>query len=234
MVNYEVDPSLLRRYVPASTSLDSYQGKTYISLVGFQFRRTKLLGRFPVPFHFNFDEVNLRFYVRRKNDDEDRRGVVFIAEVVPRLAIAATARLMYGENYKRSPTKHCIESEEDFRSVEHRSVEFRSIEFRWRIGERWCRLFAQTRGAPTIPQDGSVEQFIAEHYWGYSKQGGGGCLEYHVAHDPWKVRTAECAGFEGDAEVLYGTQLAAILREQPVSAFVADGSAVTVFKGVRV
>src|SRR5260370_15712914 len=99
MLNYEVEPGLLKRYVPPGTTLDSFQRRTYISLVGFRFCRTKLLGRFPVPFHTDFDEVNLRFYVRRNEGGEDRRGVVFIAEVVPTCAIAATARLIYGENY---------------------------------------------------------------------------------------------------------------------------------------
>ena len=99
MLNYEVEPNLLSRYVPPGTALDSFKGRTYVSLVGFRFCRTKLLGCFPAPFHANFDEVNLRFYVRRKAGNDERRGVVFIAEVVPRRAIAATARLAYGENY---------------------------------------------------------------------------------------------------------------------------------------
>jgi uncharacterized protein YqjF (DUF2071 family) len=98
MLNYEVEPGLLNRYVPTGTTLDSFNGRTYLSLVGFQFCQTKLLGCLPVPFHANFDEVNLRFYVRRKEGGEDRRGVVFIAEVVPRRAIATMARLAYGEN----------------------------------------------------------------------------------------------------------------------------------------
>src|SRR6185437_3576815 len=111
MLNYEVDPSLLNRYVPAGTTLDSLKGRTYLSLVGFQFCRTKILGCCPVPFHANFDEVNLRFYVRRREGVEDRRGVVFIAEVVPRHAIATMARLVYGENYRYCPMRHRIETE---------------------------------------------------------------------------------------------------------------------------
>ena len=96
MLNYEVEPNFLSRYVPPGTTLDSFNGRTYLSLVGLRFCNTKLLGCFPVPFHVNFDEVNLRFYVRRKEGNDVRRGVVFIAEVVPRRAIAMTARLVYG------------------------------------------------------------------------------------------------------------------------------------------
>src|SRR5450432_3586609 len=111
ILNYEVEPRLLTHYVPLGTSLDSFMGRTYISLVGFRFCHTKLFGYLSVPFHTDFDEVNLRFYVRRKDGADDRRGVVFIAEVVPRRAIATMARLVYGENYKCLPMKHRIDTE---------------------------------------------------------------------------------------------------------------------------
>ena len=223
MLNYEVDPNLLTPYVPRGTSLDSFLGKTYMSLVGFRFCDTKLLGYFPIPFHTDFDEVNLRFYVRRREDSEDRRGVVFIAEVVPRRAIAATARLVYGENYKYAPMKHLIETQGARRTAE----------FRWQISGQWCRIFAQTDGPPAHPQAGTLEQFIAEHYWGYSAQPNCGCAEYHVSHEPWQVWSAT-AGFEGDGGAFYGSELGRIVRQRPDSAFVAEGSPVTVFKGNRI
>jgi uncharacterized protein len=222
MLNYAVDSSLLSRYLPPGTSLDSFGGKTYVSLVGFRFCRTKLLGRISVPFHSNFLEVNLRFYVRRQVGNESRRGVVFIAEVVPRRAIAITARWMYGENYSRCVMKHCVKH----------SGEQRTLEFHWRIRGKWCVISADIEGPPARPQAGTLEQFITEHYWGYST-GGRGCLEYHVAHVPWQVWTAKTASFAGDASALYGPEIGAVLQRPPDSSFVADGSPVTVFKGSR-
>ena len=224
MLNYEIDPTVLTQHVPPGTSLDSFKGRTYVSLVGFRFRRTKLLGHFPVPFHTDFDEVNLRFYVRRKEGSDDRRGVVFIAEVVPRHAIAAAARLVYGENYTCLPMKHNIETEEFEKTAE----------YRWRIDGRWCRLSARTIGAPQHPQAGSLEQFITEHYWGYSTQWDGRCLEYHVSHVPWQVWATSAARFEGDASSLYGREFGQVLQRRPDCAFVADGSPVIVFRGNRV
>ena len=109
MVNYEVDAKLLNDYVPPGTVLDSFDGRTYVSLVGFQFRRTSLFGALPVPFHRDFEEINLRFYVRHKEGNEDRRGVVFIAEIVPKWAIAKVARIVYGENYIRLSMKHRVD-----------------------------------------------------------------------------------------------------------------------------
>jgi len=224
MLNYEVEAALLKRYVPHGTVLDSFQGRTYVSLVGFRFCRTKLLGGFPVPFHANFDEVNLRFYVRRKQDGDDRRGVVFIAEVVPKRAIATIARRIYGENYRCLPMRHRIETEGSNKTAE----------YQWQLDGQWCRLSAQTVGQPTYPRAGSLEQFITEHYWGYSAQPDGGSLEYYVSHVPWQVWAATKAAFEGDASTLYGPELAAILQRSPECAFVADGSPVTVFRGNRI
>jgi uncharacterized protein len=224
MLNYEIDPSLLTRHVPPATLLDSFKGRTYVSLVGFRFCRTKLLGHFSIPFHADFDEVNLRFYVRRKEAADDRRGVVFIAEVVPRRAIATTARLLYSENYTRLPMRHHIETGEFGKTTE----------YHWRVDGHWCKLSAQTAGLPTRPREGSLEQFITEHYWGYSAQRSGGCIEYHVCHAPWDVWTTTTAGFEGGASALYGRELGAVLQRHPDCAFVADGSPVVVFKGSRI
>ena len=108
MLNYRVDPEILEQFVPRGTEIDSFQGHTYVSIVGFQFLRTRLLGGLTIPFHANFDEVNLRFYVRRNEGEEVRRGVVFVKEIVPRPAIAAVARLAYGEKYIHCPMRHAV------------------------------------------------------------------------------------------------------------------------------
>ena len=224
MLNYEVEPNALSQHVPRGTELDSFNGRTYLSLVGFQFCHTKLLGYFSVPFHANFDEVNLRFYVRRRQGGDNRRGVVFIAEVVPRRTIATTARLVYGENYIHLRMKHRIETENLKKTVE----------YQWQVGRQWCRLAAQTIGVPAHPSEGSLEQFITEHYWGYAAQRSGDSVEYHVSHPPWRVWATTTASFEGDASALYGRELAAVLQRPPDCAFVADGSPVVVFTGNKV
>ena len=107
MLNYRVDAALLEPFVPHGTTLDDWQGTTYVSLVGFLFRDTRVLG-VPIPLHRDFEEVNLRFYVRREADGEVRRGVTFIKEIVPRPAIATVARLAYNEPYVALPMRHSI------------------------------------------------------------------------------------------------------------------------------
>jgi len=223
MLNYEVDPRLLAKYVPAGTVLDSFLGKTYVSLVGFRFCHTKLFGSLAVPLHSDFEEVNLRFYVRRRAGDENRRGVVFIAEIVPKRMVAATARLLYGENYICLPMRHSVFGKESTKTVS----------YEWQLKNQWCRLTARAMGAPELPIEGSLEQFITEHYWGYSSQRTS-ALEYHVSHVPWQVWVSTSAEFDGDASSLYGVELGRVLHGHASSAFIADGSPVTVFRGSKV
>src|SRR4030095_3417706 len=99
LANYEVYPEVLHALVPAGTTLDLHEGRCFVSLVGFMFLNTRVLG-VPVPFHVNFEEVNLRLYVKRETADETRRGVCFVKEIVPRRAIAYIARTFYGEPYE--------------------------------------------------------------------------------------------------------------------------------------
>ena len=220
MLNYAVDASLLERFVPAGTELDVFQGKTYLSLVGFEFNRSRIFG-FTVPFHQAFEEVNLRFYVRRSS----RRGVVFIQELVPRYAVAAVARFVFHENYSCAPMSHRIEAcAEDV-------VE---AEYAWGSGPDRCSMRIETEGASFLAPDGSASQFITEHYWGYAAQPGGGCLEYEVQHPPWRLRKAKRMGFSGNAVGLYGIGIAQALMRNPDSGFLVKGSPVTVFKGARI
>lgn len=223
ILNYAVDPALLRNYVPHGTELDSFQGKTFVSLVGFRFLRTKVFGFVPVPFHTDFDEVNLRFYVRRREGDSIKRGVVFIREIVPKRAVAFVARVVYGENYTCHPMRHSVNTDE--------SGAF--AEYSWKLSCLWCRIRARATGAPSLPGEGSLEQFITEHYWGYAARKPGSSIEYQVTHVPWRVWKSADASFEGDGVALYGYGMGMSLRRPPDSAFIAEGSAVQVLTGRR-
>jgi len=227
MLNYEVDDCLLLPFVPAGTELDRWSGRVFASLVGFRFLNTRILGFLPIPLHSSFDEVNLRFYVRRQVGQETRRGVVFIKEIVPRRAIAFVARTVYQENYLALPMAHDIHSAGDILRVSYR------WKSEWKSKNIWNTISLETVGNGEIPGEGSAEQFITEHYWGYAAQPAGGCVEYRVAHPSWRVWQARESAFDGDAEGLYGEDLAAVLRRKPASAFLAEGSAVSVMRGQR-
>lgn len=223
MLNYHIDPMVLRPFVPQGTELDTWQDQTFVSVVGFLFRNTRLLG-LAVPGHVSFEELNLRFYVRRKGPEGWRRGVVFIKELVPRWAIATTARLVYNENYSALPMRHNIKSDEEETAV--------SYEWRWQ--KVWHSIQIEAHGQPQSLQPGSQQEFIAEHYWGYARQRDGGTVEYQVEHPPWHVWQAASYQFDCDVASLYGPIFAPVLQAAPVSAFLADGSAVIVRRGVRI
>ena len=218
MLNYAVDPELLRPFVPEGTELDSHEGLTYASLIGFQFNKTRLLGR-AVPFHQAFEEVNLSFYVRRAT----RRGVVFIRELVPKVAVTAIARFAYGENYSCVPMSHRLESKAGQLSAE----------YSWGTGAARCTISATTTREPYLPDQGSLSEFITEHYWGYAIRNGR-TVEYQVDHPQWQVREADAAQFSGEGDRYYGSDFARLIAQPPDSAFLAEGSAVTVFKGTPI
>lgn len=223
MLNYEVAPADLRPLLPAGVEPDQWRGRTFISLVGFRFLRTVVLG-VAVPFHRDFEEVNLRFYVRRRYGSAWRRGVVFIRELVPRAAIALTAKVLYNEPYTSLPMRHSVRADSDGTP--------RGVDYEWRIRGEWQGLRADADGNGALPEPGSLDEFITEHYWGYCAQRDGGTLEYRVEHPRWHVWRAQ-GEVGGDLARLYGPQLAEVLTAGPSSAFIADGSQVRVGRPVR-
>jgi uncharacterized protein len=242
MLNYEVDAALIQKHVPNGTELDRWNGKLFVSLVGFMFLNTRVRG-LAIPFHRNFEEVNLRFYVRRQTGDEVRRGVVFIKEIVPRWAIAMIARVVYNENYVAMPMRHSVtpqlnetegsgSKEPDVATPVFKDAVTADYGWRWR--DRWNQIKLSTAGQAAMAVEGSEEQFITEHYWGYAAQPDGGCMEYRVEHPSWRVWQAATASFEGDMEELYGRDLAQVVLGKPSSAFLADGSAVQVMQGTKI
>jgi uncharacterized protein len=224
MLNYRVPRAMLEPLVPVGTELDLFDGAAYVSVVGFLFERTRILG-IAVPLHGNFEEVNLRFYVRRTVAGEIRRGVVFIRELVPRRAIALTATALYNEPYRAVPMRHVVSHDADSLS---------GIEYAWSTEGQWTTLRATVAGAPRELVRGSEEEFITEHYWGYTKQRDGGTIEYRVDHPAWRVWSARSGSLTGNTAAVYGEAFAAALAAPPHSTFVADGSAVTVYAPTRI
>lgn len=223
MVNYEVDPSILLPRVPRGTELDRWNERALVSLVGFLFLETKVLG-IPVPFHRDFEEVNLRFYVRRRAAEGWRRGVVFIKEIVPRMAIALVARALYGEKYVAMPMRHRIDLSSE--RLEKRG----SVQYEWKFNGKWNRLGVEPVGDAEATAGGSEEEFITEHYWGYSA-GVSGAIEYEVEHPPWRVWRVAASTVECDIVGLYGSEFGPWLERGPSSAFLAEGSHIVVRRG---
>lgn len=227
MLNYQVEPSLLRSLVPRGTELDDWRGRTYVSVVGFLFLGTRVVG-VPIPFHGRFEEVNLRFYVRRRSADEWRRGVVFVKELVPKAAVTLVARALYNENYVTLPMGHEIQRSTD------EPDRVTSALYRWSLDGRPNHVSVADLGPLRPLLAGSEEEFVTEHFWGYTAQRDGGTSEYNVQHPRWRVASAARAELACDVGRLYGSAFVEPLRSAPVSAFLAEGSEVAVSRGRRV
>lgn len=221
MLNYLIDPAVLRPLVPWGTELDGWNGRTFVSIVGFRFLDTRVHG-WAIPGHRHFEELNLRFYVRRKADDGWRRGVVFIKEIVPRRAIAWIARAVYNENYHAVPMRHRVA----------KNLSPGRAVYEWLDGRRWNALTLEFTGTPHVPDEESEEAFITEHYFGYARQRDGGTVEYRVEHPRWPIWRATSATLDCDVSSFYGPEFASCLCGPPSSALLAEGSSVTVGRAV--
>lgn len=218
MANYEVDPSLLAGRLPKGTELDFHEGRCFVSLVGFIFLNTRVFG-FPVPFHVNFEEVNLRFYVTHDAGGEIRRGVVFVKEIVPRFAIATVARVLYGEPY------------EAWRMANVRDGE--QVRYSWSRGDRRNTLAVTIGESLGTPAENSHGEFIVEHYWGYTRRSDVRTDQYKVEHMKWELFSAENPRIDVDFGKTYGPEFGFLNDIEPFTVLLAKGSKIAVYKGAR-
>jgi uncharacterized protein YqjF (DUF2071 family) len=222
LANYEVDKDTLTKYLPPFTVLDDWQGKFYASLVGFMFMDTKLRG-FGIPFHMNFEEVNLRFYVKFKQDNEWKRGVVFIKEIVPKPAITFIANTVYREKYQTLPMKHSWQHNEDALKVS----------YFWKL-KTWNKFTVKAQSTCIDMNIGSEEEFITEHFWGYTKLAPNLTSEYQVEHPRWQTYPVIDYEIDVDFEANYGKDFSMLNSQTPCSVMLAEGSEINVLKGRKI
>lgn len=215
MANYKFSPNILQKYVPNGTTLDYWNNECYVSLVAFQFAETKVLG-FKIPFHINFEEVNLRFYVKRETKDEIRRGVVFVKEIVPRVAIAFVARTFYGEPYQTWKMGH-----------QHNESE---LSYWWSRNRKTNRILVDKGSNLGVPESNSHGAFIIEHYWGYTKHSSDRTSEYKVEHPKWELFDVNYAEIDVDFGFTYGEEFKFLSEMKPTSILLAKGSEIAVYK----
>ena len=219
MVNYSVDVRTLKNYLPYKTEIDLWNDICYVSLVGFVFRNTRVKG-LRIPFHINFEEVNLRFYVKYNDNGNWKRGVVFIKEIVPRPALTFVANTLYKEKYETMPMTHTWTTSPDSLTTE----------YRWKK-KQWNSLSVTAGITPAPIAPGSEEEFITEHYWGYTKITGSKTSEYGVEHPRWDVYPLKNYQIDVDFGNIYGTDFSFLQNATPKSVFLAEGSLIKVKAG---
>ena len=218
MANYQIEPELLIPFLPNGVSLDLYNGKAYVSLVGFMFKNTKLFN-VPIPFFGSFEEINLRFYVTRKEGNVLKRGVVFINETIPYQLVAWMANKLYKEHYTVVPTKHQLIS----------NKESNQIKFEWLLEKKWNSIAVEFNPKTESMKTDSLEKFIYDHYYGYTKINKNQTEEYQLRHPSWKTHKVIDYKIECDFEAMYGETFSILNLIKPSSVFIAEGSDVSIY-----
>ena len=217
IVNYAIDKTVLLPYIPNKTELDIWNNTCYVSVVGFMFLNTKILG-IKIPFHVNFEEVNLRFYVKYYDNGTWKRGVVFIKEIVPKHALTLVANTVYNEHYETHDMKHEWNEKENILSVK----------YAWENSNLWQHISVEASKGQQPILEGSEAEFITEHYWGYTKVTEEETFEYEVTHPTWKQYKVSKYDINIDFGLNYGADFAFLNNEKPVSVMLAKGSVITV------
>lgn len=223
IANYIIEPKLLKPLTPYKTELDLWNNNCYVSLVGFRFINTKLRG-IAIPFHRHFEEVNLRFYVRYKDSSGWKRGVTFIKEIVPKRALTYIANTIYKEKYITLPTKHSWVIEKDQLKVS----------YHWKLKNEWNDFTVLALNSPAQIKKGSEEEFITEHYWGYTQIDNSCTSEYAVEHPKWEVYPVIDSTIKVSFDKIYGEPFAFLNKQVPDSVMLAEGSEICVRKMSRI
>lgn len=219
LVNYKIDKLILEKYMPRHVEMDEWNDTCYISLVGFMFVDTKIKG-FKIPLHVNFEEINLRFYVKYKEKGIYKRGVVFIKEIVPKYAITLVANTLYKEKYQTMRTGHSWKKDDIEQEVMY---EFKK--------KHWHKMSVVAGNEKQTILPGSEEEFITEHYWGYTKINDTKTIEYGVEHPRWEVYPVSNYKIDINFKDVYGDDFAFLEREKPLSVMLAEGSEIVVRAG---
>jgi uncharacterized protein YqjF (DUF2071 family) len=216
MANYEIEPSILKPYLPKGVELDFFNNKTYVSLVGFMFKKTRLFG-IPIPFFGSFEEINLRFYVKRKENKKIKKGVVFINETVPFKIVALLANKLYKEHYISIPTRNSNDI-----------TDHKNINYEWKINERWNSIAVKSDTNKYKIEHESIEEFILERYFGFTKLSPTSTQEYKIHHPKWMIHKILNTEIDCDFRSMYGDAFSELSNQKPDSIILAEGSKVSV------
>jgi uncharacterized protein len=220
LVNYIINPELLAPYLPPHTKIDLFNGNCYVSIVGFMFLNTKIKG-IKFPFHINFEEINLRFYVTYNDNGQVKRGAVFISEIVPKPAISIIANALYYEKYQTLPTKHHWKQ----------GAETLDTMYAFKKENKWQSIHVMSSDKKQPILAGSEEEFITEHYWGYTKVNAFKTKEYGVEHDRWETYQILSYEINLDFQNVYGSTFSSLTRQKPESVMLAEGSEIIIRSG---
>ena len=214
--NYIVPPEILEKYLPAYTKLDYFNGNCFVSLVGFQFQNVQIAG-IKVPLHTNFEEINLRFYVKRFDGAQWKKGTVFISEIADKTALSTMANSIFHENYQTLPTKQEVEEGD----------EFLKTRYSWLHDEEWQHIEVKSTTIASPMARDSEEEFLLHRLWGYGKHSEKETNEYHFSHPSWHTYGVQEFSIKVDFTRVFGSEFNILSSAIPHSVMLAEGSSVS-------
>jgi len=108
-----------------------------------------------------------------------------------------------------------------------------AVSYEWKHRGIWNSVSAEASPISQPIEPGSIEEFIAEHYWGYTKRTRGATSQYAVKHPRWLVYPIRSHTIEADFAALYGPAFACLNGQPPANILLAEGSEVSVSTGTR-
>jgi hypothetical protein len=125
---------------------------------------------------------------------------------------------LYKEHYAAIPTKSLIVNGESAKN----------IKYEWKINNKWNHIAVNAAKENEQILPGSVEEFIFEHYYGYTKINSQLSQEYKVNHPRWQVHKVIDYSIHCDFKSMYGNDFSFLRNQQPDSVIIAQGSPVSV------
>lgn len=215
--NYIVPTEVVEKHLPPHTKIDFYNGNCFLSLVGFQFKNVKVAGA-KMPFHTDFEEINLRFYVRRFDGQQWRKGTVFISEIVGKPALSVLANSVFNENYQTLPTRQ--EVTETTGEIQAGYSLF--------YDNHWHHLKVHCGTLASPVAENSESEFIIHRLWGYGTHNHQETNEYKILHPAWPTYEVREYSVDVDFAKVFGPEFSMLTSATPHSVILAEGSSVTV------
>lgn len=215
--NYIVSPEIIEKYLPRHTEIDFFNGQCFVSLVGFQFKDVAIEG-IKVPFHTDFEEINLRCYVRHFDGQGWRQGTVFLSEIADKRLLTALANSLYNENYRTMPTKHS----------QKEAPQGNQYGYYWKSENQWQQMEVSTATRPVSVDPESETAFLIHKLWGYGKHNEQQTNQYQIDHPLWQVYPVQQYSLEVDFSKIFGPEFAHLKGRKPHSVILAEGSPINV------
>ena len=175
--HWSVDPSAIRRAVPADLELDLFAGRAWLAVTPFRLRGLRPRFLPPIPVINPFLETNVRTYVRRGG----RGGIYFFSLDATSRAAVRGARILNDLPYRHARGRI---------TVAGRSISYRLRRTDPPYGEARLEADYAPCGSAAEATPGSLEHFLVERYCLFAVRGSGELLRTDIHHRPWRIHPA--------------------------------------------